>query len=212
MPRPILLMTATLMMVAACSEAPTTPSVVGGTAAAKLADPTATWTFPAVETGHGFASDGQGGYANGVCGVSTRIFATTAGSNSGDATIQTAKGKCIRRFTLRYPDASTESVLSFNNLLQLQNTTYSIPIGSTVKRRLIVNPGAIANNPSRCGRLLFGPNGAVGVGSDSLNVTRVDASTWQVQSAGSQLAFCEDLGLLYVMPVDFTVTSSVPLP
>ena len=56
-------------------------------------------------------------------------LATTAASNSGDATIQTAKAKnCTRRFTLRYPDAFTSTVLSFNNLLQLQNTTYSIPL------------------------------------------------------------------------------------
>jgi len=212
MSRPTLLLTATLVLVAACGEnAPTSPSGID-VASAKASDPTATWTFPAVETGLGFASDGQGAYANGVCGVSAKIFATTAGSNSGDATIQTAKGSCSRRFTLRYPDASTESVLSFNNLLKLQNTTYSIPIGSTVKRRLILNPGAIANNPSRCGRLLFGVNGTVGAGSDSVNVTRTSASSWQVQSAGSNLAYCEANGALYAMPVSFTVTSSVPLP
>jgi hypothetical protein len=214
MPRSNLLM-ATLLLVAACGEnAPTSPSSIDVTAAsAKASDPTATWTVPAPDGVLGLASDGQGAYANGTCGVTAKIFATTAGSNSGDATIQTAKTKsCTRRFTLRYPDATTESVLSFNNLLQLQNTTYSIPIGSTVKRRLILNPGAIANNPSRCGRLLFGPNGAVGVGSDSVNVTRTSASSWQVQSAGSNLALCEATGALYAMPVSFTVTSSVPLP
>ena len=123
------------------------------------------------------------------------------------------KGKCTRRFTLRYPDGVTEAVPSFNNLLRLQNTSYSIPIGTTVKRRLIVSPAAISNNPSRCGRLLFGPNGTVSVGSDSVNVTRVDASTWQVASAGSNnLATCEATGELYAMPVSFTVTSSYPLP
>ena len=211
MPRRNLLMATLLLLSAACTDAPTAASGID-VASAKASDPTASWTFPAVETGLGFASDGQGAYVNGTC-VTTRIFATTAGSNSGDATIQTATARnCTRRFTLRYPDAFTEVVPSFNNLLQLQNTTFSIPIGSTVKRRLIVNPGAIANNPSRCGRLLFGPNGAVGVGSDSLNVTRIDASTWQVESAGSNLALCESSGALYAMPVSFTVTSSVPLP
>jgi hypothetical protein len=217
MPRCNLLMTA-LLLVAACGEeaptAPTAPSNVDLPApSARASDPTATWTIPAPDGVLGLSSDGQGAYANGVCGVSAKLFATTAGSNSGDATIQTAKGKnCTRRFTLRYPDGATESVLSFNNLLQLQNTTYSIPVGSTAKRRLILNPGAIASNPSRCGRLLFGPNGLVGVGSDSVNVTRTSASSWQVQSAGSNLAYCEANGALYAMPVSFTVTSSVPLP
>jgi len=215
MPRPILLLTATLMLVAACGkDAPTSPSAIDVVpASAKASDPTATWTVPAPDGVLGFASDGQGAYADGVCGVSAKIFATTSGSNSGDATIQTAKAKnCTRRFTLRYPDNTTESVLSFNNLLQLQNTTNSIPIGSTVHRRLILNPGAVSNNPSRCGRLLFGPNGAVGVGSDSVNVTRTSASSWLVESAASNLAYCEANGALYAMPVSFVVTSSSPLP
>jgi hypothetical protein len=204
---------------AACADQSTSPTAPDHTGIAMAkpggpTDPTATWTLPAPDGVIGFASDGQGAYADGACGVTTRIFATTAGSNSGDATIQVAKAKnCTRRFTLRYPDGSTETIPSFNNLLRLQNTSSSIPIGTTVKRRLIVSPGAITNNPSRCGRLLFGPNGTVGAGSDSLDVTRVDASTWQVQSAGSNnLATCENTGELYAMPVSFTVTSSYPLP
>jgi hypothetical protein len=211
---------ALLASLAACADQSTTPlglDNTGTSAAAKpgggASDPTATWVFPAAEGALGFASDGTSlVYANGACGVSAKIFATTAASNSGDATIQTDKVKnCLRRFTLRYPDGGVEVVPSFNNLLELQNTTYSIPIGATVKRRLILNPGAISNNPSRCGRLLFGPNGSVGVGSDSLDVTRVDASTWQVQSSASNLAQCEANGALYAMPVDFTIVSSRPL-
>jgi hypothetical protein len=198
------------------SGSPTAPENAGVMQAKPVGptDPTATWTLPAPDGVLGFASDGLGAYADGACGVSAKIFATTAASNSGDATIQVAKVKnCTRRFTLRYPDGGTETIPSFNNLLRLQNTSYSIPIGTTVKRRLIVSPGALTNNPSRCGRLLFGPNGTVGPGSDSLNVTRVDASTWQVESAGSNnLATCENTGELYAMPVSFTVTSSYPLP
>lgn len=216
MPRPTLFLTATLALVAACSDAPAAPtSVEVPPASAKPGgptDPTATWTVPAPDGILGFASDGQGAYADGACGVTTRIFATTAGSNTGDATIQVSKGKCVRRFTLHYPDNSTEVVMSFNNLLQLQNTTYSIPLNATVKRRLIIAPGALSNNPSRCGRLLFGPNGSVSLGSDSVDVTRTSASSWLVQSSGSQLAYCEDLAVLYVMPVNFTITSSSPLP
>jgi hypothetical protein len=183
-------------------------------------DPTATWKIPLADAGLGFASDGLKGdgtysvYANGVCGVTGKIFATASGSNTGDATIQTSKVKnCTRRFTLRYPDAS-ESVLSFNNLLQLENTQFSIPVGTHLNRRLIVNPGAITNNPSRCGRLLFGVNGTVGPGSDSVTVTRIDASTWQVQSqaAPNNHAYCENNGQLYPMPVSFIVVSSSPVP
>jgi hypothetical protein len=143
------------------------------------------------------------------------IFATTAGSSSGDATIQTAKAKnCSRRFLLRYPDGGSESVLSFNNLNVLQNTGYAIPIGSTVKRRLILAPGSVNNNPSRCGRLLFGPNGTVGPGSDSVTVTRLDSQTWQVQSqvAPENRAYCESNGQLYSMPVSIRIISSLPLP
>jgi hypothetical protein len=216
MPRPLLLLTASLALATACSEAPTAPTNINvPSVSAKPGgpvDPTATWTLPAPDGVLGFASDGQGAYVDGSCGVSTKIFATTAGSNSGDATIQTAKGKCARRFTLRYPDNTSEVVLSNNNLLILQNTTYSIPLNSTVKRRLIIAPGSIASNPSRCGRILFGPNGSVSPGSDSVDVTRTSPSSWLVQSSGAQLAYCEDLGVLYVMPVSFTITSSSPLP
>ena len=81
-----------------------------------------------------------------------------------------------------------------------------------MKRRLIISPGAIANNPSRCGRLLFGPNGTVSVGSDSVEVTRTSASTWLVQSGASNLAYCETNGQLYAMPVSFIVESSPALP
>ena len=205
---------------AACADQYTSPvglDASGGHAAAKpptVTDPTATWTIPAPDGVLGFASDGQGPYTHGTC-VTTRIFATTAGSNSGDATIQTTKSRnCTRRFTLRYSatPGDTEVVPSFNNLLGLQSTTSVIPIGSPALRRLLINPGAIPNNPSRCGRLVYGANGIVALGSDSVLVTRIDASTWQVQSTGSQLAWCEARDTLYTMPVSFTVTSSSALP
>lgn len=211
-----------IVLFAACNESPTTPSTGQPAIKPGPVDPTATWLIPLDDAGLALRSDGNGiysvgtnsVYANGICGVSTRIFATTGGSNSGDATLQTGKARnCTRQFVLRYPDAATESVLTFNNLNILQNTGYSIPVGTTVKRRLIVAPGAILNNPSRCGRVLFGPNGTVGPGSDSLNVTRIDAQTWQVQShPDSNLAFCEDTGELYPMPVKFVIVSSAPLP
>lgn len=211
-----------IVLFAACSESSTTPSTEQPALRPGPTDPTATWLIPLDDAGLALRSDGNATYsvgtnsvyANGVCGVSTRIFATTGGSNSGDATLQTAKAKnCSRRFTLLYPDAVTETVLSFNNLNILQNTGYSIPVNTTVKRRLIIAPGSLANNPSRCGRVLFGPNGAISPGSDSLNVTRMDAQTWLVQSdPDSNLAYCENTGELYAMPVSFVIVSSAVLP
>ena len=211
-----------VVLLAGCSENAVSPATEQPVLRPGPTDPTATWLIPLDDAGLALRSDGNatysGGtnsvYANGVCGVSTRIFATTAGSNSGDATLQTGKAKnCSRQFILRYPDAATESVLTVNNLNILQNTGYAIPIGTTVKRRLIVAPGALQNNPSRCGRVLFGPNGTVSPGSDSLNVTRIDAQTWQVQShPDSNMAYCEDTGELYAMPVSFVIVSSVALP
>jgi hypothetical protein len=63
--------------------------------------------------------------------------------------------------------------------------------------------------------LLFGlgPLGDKGIGSDSVAVTRIDASTWQVQSqaAPNNLVLCENTGQLYHMQVSFVAVSSRPL-
>jgi hypothetical protein len=188
-------------------------------------DPTDTWKIPladanlALRSDRAYSDGTYSSYTSGVCNVSGGIFATTAASNSGDATIQTSnptKGKCGRQFTIVYPDGFTETLASFANLNDLENTAYSIPAGTTVNRRLVVNPGVLSNNPSRCGRLFFGvgPLGEKGIGSDSVAVTRLDASTWQVQSqpAPHDQAMCETNGQLYAMPVSFVVVSSYPLP
>ena len=183
-------------------------------------DPTATWLIPLADGALGVRSDGlysngtYSVYANGVCGVEAMIFATAGGSNSGDATFRTVKKSCSRRWALHFPDGFTESVRTFNNLNILQNTGYSIAIGATVKRRLILAPGSISNNPSRCGRLIYGPSGTVSPGSDSLEVTRIDYQTWQVrsQAAPNNKAYCENNGQLYAMPLDIVIVSNLPLP
>lgn len=187
-------------------------------------DPTASWLLPISDAGLAFQSDGlysdgtYSVYQDGVCNVSATIFATTQKSNSGDAVIQSSpasKGKaCNRTFTLRYPDGFQETVNSFNNLRNLQNTEYVIPVGSTARRVLILNPGAIQAS-SRCGRLLFGvgDNPLNGAGSDSVLVTRLSARSWRVQSDGeSNLAWCQNTGELFAMPVDFRVVASYDLP
>ena len=181
---------------------------------------TATWLIPLTDGGLGVRSDGQFGdgtwsaYAHGVCGVEAGIAATASGSNSGDATFRTNKKSCTRRWALHFPDGFTESVRTFNNLNILQNTSYSIPVGTSAKRRLIIAPGTFGSNPSRCGRLIYGPNGTVSPGSDSLEVTRIDAQTWQVrsQAAPNNKAYCENNGQLYAMPLDIVIVSNLPLP
>jgi len=208
---------ALLLVLAACDRSPAAPGAPEFAGRGGPSDPTATWRIPLADAALALRSDGlysdgtSSVYADGVCGVSAKIFATTAYSNSGDATIQTSEprgNKCGRRFTFRYPDGVTESAAAFNNLLRLQNTTYSIPVGTTVARRLLLGGGP------RCGRLMFGPNGTVSPGTDSVLVTRVDASTWQVasQAAPNDRALCENTGEIYEMPVSFTVQSSTPLP
>lgn len=191
----------------------------------KLSNTTGTWKLPLADASLSLKSDRQYNdgtysvYAAGVCNVSGLVFTGEGGStnNSGDATIQTSnptKGKCGRLFTISYPDGVTETLASFANLNQLESTDFAIPIGTTAARRLVINPGALSFR-TRCGRVIFGvgPLGEVGIGSDSVLVTRIDASTWQVQSkaAPNNLALCESTNQLYQMRVSFLVVSSRPL-
>lgn len=188
----------------------------------KVTDPTATWMFPlsdaglSVQSDHLYASGSNSVYANGVCNVSTNIFATTANSSSGDATLGMGNpnGKCYRRFRFIYPDGVTESLPIFSNLRQIENLTYSIPIGASVHRQLHMGVSG-SNVASRCGGLVWGYGVAnnVAVGSDSVVVNRIDASTWHVMSDPARsLAWCKTTGQLFQMTVDFTVVSSRPLP
>jgi hypothetical protein len=190
----------------------------------QVTDPTPTWIYPLDDAGLGVRSDhlysdgSNSVYADGVCNVSTRIFATTAASNSGDATLNTtgANGRCLRHFTFAYPDGYSETLPSFNNLRLLENTTYSIPIGTTAERQLHMGSDQISNVASRCGGLVWGVGalGQTAVGSDSVLVTRLDPSTWHVvsQPPPHNLAWCKTTGELFAMPVDFTLVSNLPLP
>jgi hypothetical protein len=190
----------------------------------KIVAPTATWKIPLADAGLALRSDHASGdgiysvYASGVCNVTGTIFAVTPGS-SGDATLQTSlatKGKCGRTVTLFYPDGFTENLATFANLNAVDNTVYSIPIGTTVTRRLVINPGVVMVHPTRCGKLLFGvgPLGEQGIGSDSVLVTRMDASSWKVQSqaAPNDRALCVNNGVIYKMTVSFVIVTSYPLP
>jgi hypothetical protein len=222
---------AILGLAACATEAPTASSrpalaPEAPVAAAKVpssANPTPTWKIPLADAMLAFRSDGMRGdgtyslYRNDDCDVSTVIIE----GGSGDATINTTKGKCIRKFTLVYPDGSSELVQSFNNLNELETTAFAIPIGSTVERRFVINPSVWTNN-SRCDRLHFGqlgPNSLLGVGSDSVLVQRVDARTWHVYSKANDadgtvhdIAMCEKTGELLQMPLDFTIAASADQP
>jgi hypothetical protein len=216
---------AAALSVAACSSDSSLPHDIdpsfakGGTTAT---NPTATWKLPLADSDLALTSDRQFGdgtysvYANGVCNVETVIFATGT-TDSGDATVRTnaptKRGSCSRSFTLKYPDGITETVRSFNNLRKLQNTTTIIPFGVTVKRQLILNPGAFGS-ASRCDRLLFGTGDqGNGVGSDSVLVTRLTARTWRVRSDGERnLAWCQKTNGFFTMPVDFVIEASRDLP
>jgi hypothetical protein len=201
--------------------------------AVTLGDPTATWYVPVddptlgFQGDHGdttFALDGvmtsYARYRDSECGVSALIYATTSQSGTGDATIRTDRNgrkSCSRGFRLDYQDGGAETLRSFNNLNDLQNGLVRIPVGTSQLRRLILAPGSLSSNSSRCGRLLFGqndgPNGLVGAGTDSLNVTRLSHTTWLVQSQPDETStLCEDTGEILSMPVRFVIEASRPLP
>ena len=83
-----------------------------------------------------------------------------------------------------YDDGYTSTSTAFFNLHEIENTTYSIPIGSTVPRFL-----AIHYTP-RCDGLQLGKD----ANSDPVEVTRVDAHTWHAvsQAYPNDRAFCND--------------------
>ena len=191
----------------------------------QVLDPTATWKLPlndaalAVRSDRLYSDGVASVYADGICRVSAKIFATTQYSNSGDGILNTgisAGGKCARRITVVFPDGYSESVGTFMNLREIENTTYSIPIGATVERQLHVGTDQLVGSTSRCGGLVFGYGvaNAIGAGSDSVLVTRIDATTWHAvsQPAPHNLAYCKNDGQLYAMPIDLIVVSNRRLP
>jgi hypothetical protein len=221
---------AILSLVACTTESPTASNKPGIAPGPSLANkvtpppnPTPTWKIPLADATLAFRSDGTNGdgtysiYSDGVCDVGTVIIE----GGSGDATINTTKGKCIRKFDLVYPDGSSELVQSFNNLNELETTAFAIPVGATAERRFVINPGVWTNN-SRCDRLSFGqyaPNAILGAGSDSVLVQRLDARTWHVYSkpddsdgTAHDIAMCEKTGELLQMPIDFTIVASSDQP
>jgi len=192
--------------------------------ASPTANPTATWAFPLDDAALSVRSDRKfpdasgtySLYANGVCSVSSTIFY----GGSGDNTIQFSYPKaktCGRTWTVVYPDGFSETLAYQGGVQVLENTGYAIPIGATVLRHMRFGTGRNGNPvASRCGQgLVFGPGGAnPALGSDSVSVHRVDASTWEVSSqpAPNDRAYCIDNGQLYSMRISFRIVASGPLP
>lgn len=211
------------LALAACDPAlPSAPAADAGPSAEALTssrtvsgptDPTVSFGFPLDATGLAVKSDGLYGdgtnsiYDNGVCNVSAKIFATTQYSNSGDATMQSSNRRsCTRTLSWSYGDGLTEQGTVLLNLNQVESSTYAIPSGQTVSRRFVLNPTVLG----RCDKLIYGVAGS----SDSVLVTRVNASTWSVQTAAypNDRAYCDTNGLSYHMPLRFVLVSHTALP
>ena len=231
--RPYRLTLAVLAVVplTACSDqSPTRPALRADAPLAArsttnhTSDPTATWELPLADAGLSIKSDGKYSdgtyslYANGTCGVSTSLLYSGSGDNTISFPYPKSKS-CGRTWTVAYPDGYSETLAYAGGVQVLENATYSIPIGNTVLRhfRFGTNVRTLGDpTGGRCSQgLVFGPNGAnPAPGSDSVMVTRVDASTWEVQSqpAPNDNAYCVDNGQLYEMQVHFVIVSSNPLP
>jgi len=210
------------VIIAACSEGRDSTTIVAPPSAAlakgTVTDPTATFKFPLADAELSVKSDqlfGDGTYSRyteGECGVHAKIFATAELSNSGDATMQTNNAryrdrKCPsypRNLTLVYTADTTETTPVFMNVRQIHNTTFSIPVGTTVERGLAIQT-------PRCEQLLWATTrqGAP-IDADNVLVTRVAPDTWHVQSqpAPNNRASCLTNGGTYNMTVDFTIVSS----
>src|SRR4051794_7200405 len=209
---PILVVTSLLLGALACGESavtglsPSEPSL----AAAKVTNPTATF-YLANDAAYDLRGDGSylegatslfagaSRYLNGECGVTTTFYALSGGS--GDATMDTGTGRCVRRIRLTYEmvnaDGTTTSqgsivTSSFLNVrkLQVAGTTSSvIPIGGDGERTF-----AFDDNGAKCGTsgtaaIVFNPvlnNGTV-TNADLVNVHRDGADTWTVTTKPDEI-------------------------
>jgi hypothetical protein len=184
----------------------------------EVLDPIISWYAPIGDASLAIAGDGKypengySVYSHKICKVETALFL----GGSGDATLSTAPPKgtgCGRTFIFTYPDGVSETLAVFANAVFLHHETSSIPVGTTVRRKFNWNPGVLTTQASgRCGRVVYGQRDAVAVGSDSVEVTRVDSRTWMVQTGGNHLGWCESRNELYRMPFRLMLRSNISLP
>ena len=191
--------------------------------AVKVGDPQMMMLIPtddaalSVHSDQLYTSGGYSVYDNGVCGVNAKIFATLAYSNSGDAIMQTDNAKFTdrkcssypRKLRVMYPDGTSEVSASLVNLRGIENTTFAIPIGATVRRALHINTGG-----ARCGAMHWSNmyNGT-SVPGDSVLVTRVDGQTWDVESQPypDDRTYCANTATTLHMPVRLRFMSHAPI-
>lgn len=188
-----------------------------------VADPTATVKIPLADGALNLKSDQAFGdgtnsvYANGVCGVTARIYL----GGSGDMVLlggspRDADPSCPsypRKYTVLYPD-STSDVVSGGTMAvtQLQSATFSIPVGTSALRGFHVSTGS-----ARCEGVHWGAR----AGGDKVVVTRTAPDTWHLttQAFPYNQAVCKNtvkgsiVGTpLGHMPIDLWIVSSRALP
>jgi photosystem II stability/assembly factor-like uncharacterized protein len=208
----------------------TSPEAVASFAKApSVADPSATFFLPSAATGGiagVFGDDyrlvgGSSTYADGDCGVTSKIFATTAASGSGDATMHTSNPKarpktCAaypRKITIRYTNehgvqiSDTRSV--FMNLRAIAKVGSALAINDTTKTILAIT---LDGTGTGCSQLRWNPNFQSTLnGSSLVTVTRVNETTYRAWTTAGERAYCEDNGLTYDIPVNLTVVASKPI-
>jgi len=226
-----------LTLAAACSAGDSGAALLSphGPALGKTpapSDPTATFWFPLADAALGLQGDhiatymngDSSAYADGICGVHSKIFATASASNSGDAIMGTDDPKFGDRHCRDYPRklhlvlrddlgnvAVQLSSTVFMNVHDIENTTDQIAIGASLARGL-----TLGEDP-HCDGLrwtLVMPDQTTPSGADQVIVTRTSANTWVVQTHDypNDKAFCLGDGHLYHVPVHFTIVASRALP
>ncbi len=190
----------------------------------KVTDPTTTWTYPLNDAGLGVRSDHlysdgvHSVYSNGVCNLSTTIFATDAKSNSGDATLEHRSQRPVRpSFHVRVSRRLQRDAAQFQQSAHAREHHVLDPDRHDGRAAAPHGVGCRSRTSPRDAAVWSGAAGVLAqtaAGSDSVLVTRLDASTWHVvsQPPPHNLAWCKTTGELFAMPVDFTVVSNRPLP
>lgn len=177
---------------------------------------------------------GASRYMAGECGIGSTFFYY----GSGDATMGTSNGRCVRRIRVTYERINADGTTTaegssteqtFMNVRQVEiaasgttPATY-IPIGSTEQRTYAFDDEA------KCGSgtsgIVFADvlrDGTI-AGGDLVNVHRDAADTWTVSTTPDEIdsvtgatihhdkAYCKGNGKLYHLPLHFSIRSSVPL-
>lgn len=146
-------------------------------------------------------ASGQSTYANGVCGVYSKIFVDNGG---GDAIMYTDNSKFADRKCADYPRTGfiageTNGLVPFQLYVEgLDPPGAEIAVGDSLDLHASITPES-----GPCSRYNF----AINAGGDRLVARRLDAKTWLVHSkpAPNNRAVCVNDGRVFGMDVEFTV-------